>query len=153
MGLRRNGATRRETPIRAREPCAAKWAMTIRHVLNVTVRGPVFAVLLAACSSVSLGPAPVQVVTAPQPRPASAPPPAAAPAAAPPVAIASPVTPQTPQTPSSAPPSASPAADDPKLTESPVVAARLPDPPVCYRTPALEPGRAAFTSNAEIHTL
>ena len=33
------------------------------------------------------------------------------------------------------------------------VAARFPDPPVSYRTPAFEPGRSTFTSNAELATL
>ena len=33
------------------------------------------------------------------------------------------------------------------------VAARFPDPPVNYRTPAFEPGRATFTSNSELQAL
>ncbi len=33
------------------------------------------------------------------------------------------------------------------------VAARFPDPAVTYRTPAFEPGRSTFTSNAELATL
>jgi hypothetical protein len=33
------------------------------------------------------------------------------------------------------------------------VAARFPDPPVSYRTPALQPGRSTFTSNEEIQAL
>ena len=33
------------------------------------------------------------------------------------------------------------------------VAARFPEPPVSYRTPAFEPGRSTFTSNAELATL
>lgn len=37
--------------------------------------------------------------------------------------------------------------------ESPGVAARFPDPPVSYRTPAFAPGHAGFTSNAELRTL
>jgi hypothetical protein len=105
---------------------------------------------LAACSSVSLGPAPVRVVNvpppvAPPPRTANQPP--AAPASAPPVAVASPVAPPTPA-------SGMPlAADEPALTESPGVAARFPDPAVSYRTPGLEPGRTTFTSNAELQSL
>jgi hypothetical protein len=35
----------------------------------------------------------------------------------------------------------------------PAVAARFPDPPVVYRTPAFEPGHPGFTSNAELHAL
>ncbi|HEV7914102.1 MAG TPA: M14 family metallocarboxypeptidase, partial [Albitalea sp.] len=35
----------------------------------------------------------------------------------------------------------------------PEVAARFPDPPVTYRTPAFQPGRTAFTSNAELQAL
>jgi Zinc carboxypeptidase len=37
--------------------------------------------------------------------------------------------------------------------ESPGVAARFPDPAVTYRTPAFEPGRSAFTGNAELRGL
>jgi len=94
--------------------------------------------VLASCSSVSLAPrpaaAPAPVVT----RPVPAAPPAAA-ATAPSVA------------PSAAPASAAPAASIP--AESPAVAARFPDPPVSYRTPAFEPGHAGFTSNAELRSL
>ena len=36
--------------------------------------------------------------------------------------------------------------------ESPALAARFPDPPIGYRTPAFEPGRTAFTTNAELRT-
>jgi hypothetical protein len=109
------------------------------------------AAALTACSSVSLvEPAPVRTVTvAPPPaRPASAPPAAPAPAASqPPVAIASPVAPQRP-------PQAAPLeGEEPKLIESAGVAARFPDPPVGYHTPAFEPGRTSYASNAEIHAL
>jgi hypothetical protein len=41
----------------------------------------------------------------------------------------------------------------PAAAESPGVAARFPDPPASYRTPAFEPGRSAFTSNAELRRL
>ena len=34
--------------------------------------------------------------------------------------------------------------------ESAAVAARFPDPPVTFRTPAFEPGRSGFTTNAEL---
>ena len=37
-------------------------------------------------------------------------------------------------------------------TESDALAARFPDPPVIYQTPAFEPGRTTFTSNAELRT-
>ena len=111
------------------------------------------AAALAACSSVSLDPAPVRVVTVPPPapapsRPANQPPvTSAVPASAPPVAIASPVAPPTPA-------SGTPlAADEPALTESPGVAARFPDPAVGYRTPGLAPGRTSFTSNAELQSV
>jgi hypothetical protein len=44
-------------------------------------------------------------------------------------------------------------ASAPQAVESAAVAARFPDPPVGYRTPAFEPGHAGFTSNAELRTL
>lgn len=109
------------------------------------------AATLVACSSVSLGPAPVRVVNVPPPGTTQRPPAAAPPASAPPVAVASPVVPQTPPP---TPPSGAPlAADEPVLTESPGVAARFPDPAVSYRTPAFAPGRTTFTSNAELQSL
>ena len=89
---------------------------------------------LWACSSVPL--TPVRPVPAPS-RPnaaASAPATAQAPAAAP-----------VPSVPSAAAP-ASPA-------ESAAVAARFPEPAAVYRTPAFEPNRAGFTTNAELRTL
>ena len=120
--------------------------------VRVALAGLVAATLVA-CSSVSLGPAPVRVVTVPPagatppPRPVNAPAPGAVPASAPPAAVASPVAPPTP-------PSGAPlAADEPALTESPGVAARFPDPAVSYRTPGLAPGRTTFTSNAELQSL
>ena len=110
------------------------------------------AAALVACSSVSLGPAPVRVVNVPPPaappaRAANPAPPTAAPAPAAPVAVASPVAPPTPPT------GAPLAADEPALTESPGVAARFPEPAVSYRTPAFAPGRTTFTSNAELQSL
>ena len=120
--------------------------------VRVALAGLVAATLVA-CSSVSLGPAPVRVVTVPPagatppPRPVNAPAPGAVPASAPPAAVASPVAPPTP-------PSGAPlAADEPALTESPGVTARFPDPAVSYRTPGLAPGRTTFTSNAELQSL
>ena len=120
--------------------------------VRVALIGLVAAATLAACSSVSLGPAPVRVVNvpppvAPPPRTANQPPAAPAPASAPPVAVASPVAPPTPA-------SGTPlTADEPTLTESPGVAARFPDPAVSYRTPGLAPDRTTFTSNAELQSL
>ena len=38
-------------------------------------------------------------------------------------------------------------------TEAPALAARFPDPPVRYATPAFASGRQAFTSNAEMQSL
>ena len=110
------------------------------------------AAALAACSSVSLvEPPPTRTVPAPPPvQPPNAPPAAPAPSqtASQPVAIASPIAPP-------APPQASPldGGEAQQITESPGVAARFPDPPVSYRTPAFEPGRTSYTSNAEIHAL
>ena len=37
--------------------------------------------------------------------------------------------------------------------ESDALAARFPDPPVAYKTPAFEPGHDEVTSNAELHTV
>lgn len=73
-------------------------------------------------------------------------PPAAAAPAAPPQATALVPVPAAP-----APASAASAPAQP--VESAAVAARFPDPPVGYRTPAFEPGHAGFTSNAELRTL
>lgn len=49
---------------------------------------------------------------------------------------------------------ASAVALDPTSTTpyGPAVAARFPDPPVEYRTPAFQPGRTTFTSNAELQS-
>ncbi len=55
--------------------------------------------------------------------------------------------------PASAPPIASSPADPPAELAPPygeAVAARFPEPAVQYRTPAFEPGRRSFTSNAEL---
>ena len=43
--------------------------------------------------------------------------------------------------------------DPATATESAAVAAHFPDPPVRYRTPAFEPGRIGYTSNAELRSL
>ncbi len=89
---------------------------------------------------------PAQRSTAPLPVPHV--PPGAAASTAPPVTARPAV------------PAASPASlavlplgfEPPPNPESAAVAARFPDPPVSYRTPAFEPGRTAYTSNAELHT-
>jgi hypothetical protein len=114
-------------------------------------RWPLWLALLAfaACTSVPLEPLP-----APQPRPvpiASPPPPAAAASAASaPIAEALPVPGSAlpPPVPLDVPPGAMGAASAPYGA---AVAARFPDPPVDYATPAFEPGRVGFTSNAELH--
>lgn len=91
------------------------------------------ATALGACSSVPLPP--VRPVPAPS-RPLVAPAPAVAQA---PVSAPAPTV-------QAAPTPAPPA-------ESAAVAARFPDPAVAYRTPAFEPGRAGFTTNAELRNL
>ena len=48
---------------------------------------------------------------------------------------------------------APPAATVVPEVESPALAARFPDPPVSYRTPAFAPGHVGYTSNAELRTL
>ena len=94
-------------------------------------------VALAACSSAP----PVAVRPVPPPRAV-----AVAPSTAPlPAPVAAPV-------PVAAAPVQVPAASA-SAGESPGVAARFPDPPVRYRTPAFEPGHAGFTSNAELRSL
>ncbi len=47
-------------------------------------------------------------------------------------------------------PSPSTAASTAAMVESPALAARFPDPSVTYHTPAFEPGRVGYTSNAEL---
>ena len=98
---------------------------------------------LGACSSTPLpataGLPPSRIVPPPAP-PAMAPaPPGAQPAAAPAPQAAPPAVPALPVV--------------AEVLESPGVAARFPDPAASYRTPAFEPGRSAFTSNAELRTL
>jgi hypothetical protein len=87
----------------------------------------VLVVLLAACAS--------------RPRPA--------PIAVRPVPAAPGPTEQAPA-PLAPPPVAAAPAPEAPLVESPAVAARFPDPPVNYETPAFEPGHAGFTSNGEL---
>ena len=83
-------------------------------------------------------PAPVVVPVAPVP---------VAPAPVPAGAVTSPV-----EAPAVAPP-VTPAATPTAGAYTAAVAARFPDPPVVYRTPAFLSGRTDFTSNAEIAAL
>lgn len=79
---------------------------------------------------------------------------APAPAVAPPASAAQPAftTPVAPQ--SSVPSAAAPAvAPGTAAPYGPAVAARFPDPLVNFRTPAFQPGRTSFTSNAEVQSL
>ena len=105
------------------------------------------ALALAACTSVPLRPLPPPPQAAPvappppevtvPPPPAAQPAPVPSPTLPPPVPLGEPV-----------PPAAAASAP-----YGPAVAARFPDPPVIYRTPAFEPGHAGYTSNAELHAL
>lgn len=112
--------------------------------------------LLTACSSPRLlpgsSPRPPSAVTANRPPPPSAPPRivaapgASAPAA--PTAVATPVPPSapiviTPLSPGAATPLPTPAVP-------PAIAARFPEPAASFATPAFEPGRSTFTTNAEL---
>ena len=90
------------------------------------------ATALCACSSVSL--TPVRPVPAPSRPIEAAPAPAIAQAPAPASSVEAAPTPAPP-------------------AESAAVAARFPEPAVVYRTPAFEPGRAGFTTNAELRNL
>ncbi len=109
--------------------------------------------LAAACGTAPTRP------SAPQPKPAAAQPkPAALPPQASTVAVPVPAPPAVLSDP--APARAVIPAPDPATatatataTESAAVAAHFPDPPVHYRTPAFEPGRSGYTSNAELRSL
>jgi hypothetical protein len=92
---------------------------------------------LLACTTPppSIAPTPAAIGTVP--RIASA----GAPATSPPLAA-------SPAAPPPAPVSAASAAP-----YGPAVAARFPDPPVNYRTPAFQPGRTTFTTNAELQAV
>ena len=90
------------------------------------------ATALCACSSVSL--TPVRPVPAPSRPIVAAPAPTIAQAPAPESSVQAAPTPAPP-------------------AESAAVAARFPEPAVVYRTPAFEPGRAGFTTNAELRNL
>ncbi len=79
-------------------------------------------------------PAPPAAVAAPAPAPA---------ASAPEPAVAMPVAPRD-VAPQPLP------VQEPAVTFGPAVEARFPAPPVSYRTPAFEPGRTTYTTNAEL---
>ncbi|WP_448169928.1 M14 family metallopeptidase [Rhizobacter fulvus] len=111
------------------------------------------ALLATACA------APPRVAVRPVPPPV-APVPAAPVAPVAPVATPTPT--PAPALPTMRPiePTAEPTAGAPAAAasaagaaESAGVAARFPDPPVSYRTPAFEPGRTGFTTNAELRTV
>ena len=101
---------------------------------------------LAACAAVA---PPLPPLPPPATRPA-----AAAAAATLPMPAAAPVSPAAAPADAAAPASA--AITPAVVAGAPygaAVAARFPDPPVNYRTPAFEPGRATFTSNGELQAL
>ena len=118
--------------------------------------------LVSACATVDLGPSrplprPVPVASPPAPIALPAPLPPPAPGSAP-VAQTAPVAETAPVlTPALPPPvpleDGVPAAPSAAASApyGPAVAARFPDPLVTYKTPAFEPGRDTFTSNAEMH--
>lgn len=98
------------------------------------------ATLLAACAS------PPPAGTAVQSRPASQVP---APLGGP-----GPAGPWPTRPAETTPPSAAAAASEPQASsESVALAARFPEPPVRYATPAFASGRMAFTSNAEMQSM
>ncbi len=121
------------SPLRSR--CAAASVLAVSIALG-----------LAACST----PFPI-----PEDRPAPpAPPPvAAAPAPAPAASAVEPAVALPVSPPPDAAPTPLPAAEEPIAVFSPAVQARFPAPPVDYRTPAFQPGRTTYTSNAELRTL
>lgn len=125
-----------------------------RHRARPLVAG---AMLLALWSCGSPPPAPTPApaaVSAPSPAPAPAPaaPPAPAARPAPPAAVTAPVRPGGAA--AALPPAAAAPVDLP--ADAPygaAVAARFPDPAVTPRSPAFEPGRTTYTSNAELRQL
>ena len=94
---------------------------------------------LCACSTPAAPPVPVT------PAPTFRTVPVAVPSA-PPAPAALPTVPREPVAVGSAPPA------PPAAPYSAAVAARFPEPAVAYRTPAFEPGRSGFTSNAELQS-
>jgi hypothetical protein len=103
---------------------------------------------LSACTSVSLEPVPRAQRPVPIAAPPAPPPPSATPAP-PPVAQTAPVT--SPQLPPPSPLGGAALPEAPPY--GPAVSARFPDPDVTYRTPAFEPGRTGFTTNAELRSI
>lgn len=101
------------------------------------------ALLVAACSSPMPPPAPPRSA-APAAPAVVAPAPPPGPRRAPEAAVPSPV--RSPEPPVAEPASAASA------PYGPAVAARFPDPPVSYDTPAFAAGHAGFTSNAELQS-
>ncbi|MEO6744531.1 MAG: M14 family metallocarboxypeptidase [Caldimonas sp.] len=103
---------------------------------------------LSACTTVSLEPTPGR---AQRPVPVASPPapPSVVVAPAPPVAQTAPVT--SSQLPPPAPLGQPAGPEAPPY--GPAVSARFPDPDVVYRTPAFEPGRTGFTTNAEVRSI
>ena len=101
---------------------------------------------LCACSTPVVPPVPITPVptfrTAPVAVPAASPAPAALPTV--PTTVAT-----VPREPTAA---ASSVATPPAAPYSEAVAARFPEPAVAYDTPAFEPGRSSFTSNAELQS-
>ena len=98
------------------------------------------AVLLSACATPPPPALPRPVATAPAPARVEA--------------LPTPVAPPLPAAPVAAiPPVAAPAAVEPAAPYGAAVAARFPDPPVRYATPAFTTGRQAFTSNAEVQAV
>jgi hypothetical protein len=112
---------------------------------------PALLVLILALAA-ACGTAPTRPSAAP-PKPAVAQAgPATPPLPAPPVAL--PVPARSVALSELAPAAALPPAPDAAIaTESAAVAAHFPDPPVRYLTPAFEPGRSGYTSNAELRSL
>ncbi|HEX6362941.1 MAG TPA: M14 family metallopeptidase [Albitalea sp.] len=109
--------------------------------------GLVLAALFGCAADVPPPPRPVEGIAPPTrvvpPEAARAA--ASSPAASAPGAVAFPVTGAAAAAPV---PASAPAA--PTYVETPEVAARFPDPPVDYATPAFQPGRAAYTTNEEV---
>lgn len=102
-------------------------------------------VLLACATPPPIRQAPVFTAST---RPVAPPPAAPASAVAPPAPAPAPAT--THPIPGSAP---AVAPLPPGAPYGAAVAARFPDPPVLYATPAFQPGRTTFTSNAELQSL
>ncbi len=128
----------------SKSPYIAQLAAALPGVWRLGALG--FAALLAACASTPLPP---WTPGSPRPVPAAPAPAAPPPAASLPGAVVTPVPPPgLPQDGVAAP--TQPASDVAPYNAA--VAARFPDPSVIYATPGLAPGRADFTTTAEINT-